>query len=114
MSDSEAERLGRAYPGILFPELGKGGYTFFRRVIKENLKTGEPVFFNTGKLVYRYEHKPEHKSFMDGVQKVEGDDLHAEQALARINEGYKLEMGLKEVRDELAKGETKGWFGKWR
>lgn len=52
---SEVERLEKQYPGILFPEIGKGGYTFFNRILKENLSSGEPVFFNTGKLVCRYE-----------------------------------------------------------
>ena len=111
---TEAERMEQTYRGVLFPEFGKGGYTFFKRIIKQSIQSGEPVYFNTGKLVYKYEFKDGQQSFLDGATKMEGDDPHAEEAVESINKTYRLELGLQEIRSELKGGETKGWFGKWR
>ena len=120
---SDAERMERQYPGIFFSDDFKDaqrsfkGFTFFRTIIKQHLSTGKPAFFNVGESVFKYEYdQTKDKSFMDGVTLVPGErkDESAEASLRRISEKYDLSIGFKEVREELAKGEKKGWFDRFK
>jgi hypothetical protein len=87
-------------PKVFSRSIGEGGYTFLRRVLGECLDTGQPVVINSGKNYLRYEYQPGQKNFMEGVTVLEGSDEPSLKAFREVAESYKVEQGIKELKEK--------------
>ncbi len=100
MSDEGRKPRQTKYPHARSRQLQEGGYTFLKRVLNENITTGEPVVINVGKNYLEYAYRPGHQTFMDGVSLLEGTDEESLEALREVGEQYRVEQGLEEISNE--------------
>lgn len=73
MAEVESQGGEEKEPIILSRNLQEGGYTFLHRVFRTTRNENEPVIIDSGGNKIRYEYKPEHKTFMEGISVIDGD-----------------------------------------
>lgn len=87
------------YPDSLSRQLQEGGYTFLHRVFGKCMETKKPTVISTGDIYLQYKYEPGHKTFMEGISILEGDESsEMYERFKSVAETFDLETAFKESR----------------